>query len=321
MKKILVLFICIFVFHFIIALFYSRSIVTSSDFYFSKSRWLNQNSKHVTNCYDETSHISYFSLMNNEFVRKNCRLPLFTGVVYSVSINARSKEMSSTKDRLMIFFGDKILTSVSITNNIWHPYNSYFTIAGKNDWSERSLKILACSGSSIDVSSFYVKKLSFVENYFRKKRIDKFYIRQIVKNGDFTQNLEGWDIWKGDDSLVKVINNNGNSSFVRFSNPQMNLVGIRQNINLTTGLVYRMSASSKVSPDNTNKYFASRVELQLPNSKNYVLRWQNANNNWIRKDLVFTNDISCKAILLVYVGFGKNFAPGDFKDIRIDESR
>ena len=141
--------------------------------------------------------------------------------------------------------------------------------------------------------------------------------KNIVFNPDFNENLKGWNYWQEAKKNNNLINLVTNSHSVLISNPDSRLCGIQQNINLISGFVYRVEASARYPYNISNCFFGARLAINIPHDKEKQIIWSRPSNEWLKKELLFTNYYTGNCTLFIHMGYGKNNLSGEFKSIKM----
>ncbi|MBO4554016.1 hypothetical protein J5754_06365 [bacterium] len=138
---------------------------------------------------------------------------------------------------------------------------------------------------------------------------DDFLIDQsVVKNGGFKEGLNNWRYWR--------INEENGKKFIKAENStlsiqgQLNtLMGVAQSVKVLSGTVYRLSAEVRSKEASEGKSFmGARLALYADGQKEQQVVWLYKNQDWEKKDLVFTNRYSGVATLFVHTGYTTNAA-------------
>jgi uncharacterized protein YxeA len=147
----------------------------------------------------------------------------------------------------------------------------------------------------------------------------------LLKNGKFGDGMKGWHLWQnakntpGNIKVVEVDNNNHFSSALRIENPDKKLLGISQVATLTSGAVYRLSASVRSLGNDKSKIFGGRIAIYLPPQKEKQIVWMSEYNHWWKKELIFTNQVSGIATVYVHMGYGGVASTGEFTNISLEK--
>jgi hypothetical protein len=302
----------VIIMYFVFVLFVTKTNINISDLFTKRTNWASTCTKRT----DAFDNQIYFSL-NNDRIYNHVYMPMFTGVVYSISIKARLSNLTNGSENVIFKYNNKLLTSFSVTNNVWHYYRKFFSVTYDPCFGQALLEIVSKNRSdSIDIKDIKFEIPSLYDTFKRHRIENDLYKTNLIMNGDFKDGLNHWEVWKSyKDSIITIITNY-NYNAIRITNPQKRYVGFKQDIVISSGKVYRLSANIRPYI-NTNIYFGARISLGVGDNKYYLL-WLN-NNNWLRKELVFTNAISGKASLFFYLGYYNNNASADFSDIRLEE--
>ncbi len=152
-----------------------------------------------------------------------------------------------------------------------------------------------------------------------------FFQNNLVKNSCFADNLNNWYKWKDANKYtnsIKIISNvrcKNIKNAVRIENPYKKFLGVRQNINVSSGTIYQLTGYARSIYDNRKKLFGGRIGFWLPPQKEKEIVWMSEYNQWWKKELVFTNQVSGMATVYVHMGYGNVASTGEFTDIRLEK--
>jgi len=147
----------------------------------------------------------------------------------------------------------------------------------------------------------------------------------LLKNGKFGDGMKGWHLWQnakntpGNIKVVEVDNNNNFSSALKIDNPDKKLLGISQVATLTSGAVYRLSARVRSLGNNKSKIFGGRIAIYLPPQKEKQIVWMSEYNEFWKKELIFTNQVTGPATVYIHLGYGGVATTGEFAWIELEE--
>lgn len=148
----------------------------------------------------------------------------------------------------------------------------------------------------------------------------------LVKNGTFINDKKFWHPWqnaKNHTNLIKVATYNGKYgkyNALRIENGYKKLIGLNQAVKVEKNKVYKLSASARSTITNSSAIiFGARVGIRLPKQKERCLIWVTEFNNWWKKSLIITNEVSGTAVIFVDMGYGNVISTGEFSDIRFVE--
>ncbi len=170
----------------------------------------------------------------------------------------------------------------------------------------------------------YLGYSNIFEDVFIKKwhgNIHQKHFNLISKNPNFANDHDKWEYWRlSKETGEKLISakNDGSNDFVRIDNPNGNLIGLIQGVNVLTGSVYRLTAECRIPVDNTSQN-GGRVFIKTPESRERQLTFLEISHEWARKELVFTNHITGKASFVIHTGYGNYKGQTDFRNIRLEE--
>lgn len=146
----------------------------------------------------------------------------------------------------------------------------------------------------------------------------------LLENNSFSDGLRSWTHWQQarlDTCLVQTVvvtDAGATSNAVRIANPRAQLVGVQQLVPLTSGIVYRLSASVRSLGNNPSRVFGGRLAVYLPPQSERELIWMTENTAWWGKELRFTNLVTGTAVVYAHMGYGKMVSKGEFTHIAIE---
>lgn len=146
-------------------------------------------------------------------------------------------------------------------------------------------------------------------------------VSNLVKNGMFLEGLANWSVWGSSYSNVAPLiiwTNIEGKTCVRLSNPDGKLVGLKQHLAITSGDVFRLSASVRSSGTNTNvRPLGLRIALYSPGYPEHDVVWMHEYHDWLERSVCFTNAYSGEAILFFHAGYGSISTTADVTDVRL----
>jgi uncharacterized membrane protein len=162
-----------------------------------------------------------------------------------------------------------------------------------------------------------------------KGTIHHKYYDLISGNADFSTPLVPWKYWRTTNEKgpnLITIDSDESNSFVRIDNHDGKLIGLFQTVNVNSGSVYRIIGESRI-PDGNNSENGGRISIALPNSKEQEITFLYSSHSWGKgethkwayKELIFTNQVSGTASLIVHTGYGNYKGKTDFKNVRLEE--
>lgn len=148
----------------------------------------------------------------------------------------------------------------------------------------------------------------------------------LLMNSDFALGLRNWQYWQyanKNTNWVSIINNagaRGNYRALRIADPEGTLVGVQQLVSVKSGMVYRLSSSARSMITNSSGIiFGGRIGFRLPPQPERQLVWTSEFDNWWRKQLVFTSEVTGVAVVFIHMGYGNKASTGEFADVRLEK--
>ena len=171
-----------------------------------------------------------------------------------------------------------------------------------------------------------VKNTGIVSDVNDKKIPEAKKIKNLLKNGGFKNNINGWGLWreaKKNPENVKVVdveNNYKISNAVIIENPNKKMIGISQIATLTSGTVYRLSGAVRSLGNDGSKIFGGRIAVYLPPQKERQIVWMSEHDKFWEQQLVFTNLVTGQATVYLHLGYGGVATTGEFANVRLEEN-
>ena len=190
--------------------------------------------------------------------------------------------------------------------------------------AERSpvLQKTKINSKSIKKKSGKVKSAPVINMRTKPKVVKK---ENLVKNGGFKEKLKQWQFWqsaKTHSNTVKFINvaNKNFQSAVRIENPMKKLVGIQQLVKVKSNAIYRLSGIARsTATKNNDIIFGGRLGFYLKGQKEKQIVWMSEHNQWWKKELIFTNQVSGMATVYIHMGYGNIASTGEFTNIKLEK--
>ena len=143
----------------------------------------------------------------------------------------------------------------------------------------------------------------------------------VLKNTAFNDKLQNWYYWqKGKERQNDIMcENDTDGSRIRIANPNKELIGVQQQVMVVSGQVYRLSGKVR-SPDgnNASAMFGGRIGFWLPPQEEKELVWMTEYNQWLYKEMYFTNRVTGRATVYAHMGYGNVAGTGEFTDIKLE---
>jgi hypothetical protein len=143
----------------------------------------------------------------------------------------------------------------------------------------------------------------------------------LVRNASFADGLRFWtafnpsnEVWTAQEQDARA------TTFLVIGNPHGEFAGVRQDVRLESGTVYRLSATARsVITNNSQLGFGARVFCRLPSQEERELVWMSEFNSWWDKHSVWTNAVAGQATIGVHLGYGGYAATGEFTNVCVEE--
>ena len=149
--------------------------------------------------------------------------------------------------------------------------------------------------------------------------------RNLLRNSDFAQGLQFWSLWqhgRTHPEWVTVTNlpgRLGSYNALHLANPKALLVGVQQSAGVVSNKIYRLAGSVRsMYTNDSSRIFGGRIAFYLPPQPERQLVWTSEFNDWWKRELVFTNQLTGTALVLVHMGYGGVVSTGDFTDVRLE---
>jgi hypothetical protein len=143
----------------------------------------------------------------------------------------------------------------------------------------------------------------------------------LVRNASFADGLRFWtafnpsnEVWTAQEQDARA------TTFLVIGNPHGEFAGVRQDVRLESGTVYRLSATARsVITNNSQLGFGARVFCRLPSQEERELVWMSEFNSWWDKHSVWTNAVAGQATIGIHLGYGGYAATGEFTNVCVEE--
>jgi hypothetical protein len=149
--------------------------------------------------------------------------------------------------------------------------------------------------------------------------------KNVAQNSTFADNHAHWQHWRYAKQAPQYISIQSpknvafNSHILRIENPEKQLIGLAQNIQLVSGKVYRISAYARsTGATDSEQIFGGRLAVWMPQQKEQELVWMSNYDKWWRKSYIFTNTVSGSATFYVHMGYGNVASTGEFADVKCE---
>ncbi len=137
-----------------------------------------------------------------------------------------------------------------------------------------------------------------------------------------------WKYWqkaRNQTNLLFIINKKNKlkvAKYLRVENPNAQLIGVAQSVNVFSGAVYRLCGTVRSTvADDSRQLFGGRIGFWLPPQKEKQIVWMHEYNKWWEKELLFTNEVTGTATIYVHMGYGNISSTGEFTNIRLEKIR
>ncbi len=142
--------------------------------------------------------------------------------------------------------------------------------------------------------------------------------KNLLKDGRFEDKLKYWNYWQAASKHTNLIEEIHKG--IRIFNPNAQLVGLKQNVQVVSGQVYRLKGSVRsAATDNPKIIFGGRVGFYIPGQKEKQIVWMSEFNQWWPKQLIFTNQVTGTATVYFHMGYGNVASTGEFSNIRLEK--
>ena len=240
-----------------------------------------------------------------------------SGAVYQVSAQVRSLDFNPGKKE---FMGARLAFNAPLQKEkeiVW--------LYKDPEWQEKSLiftnyftgqaTLFFHTGYTKPQAKCEVKEIRFIPE-------DSYPLRnECAANGSFKDEFKGWSYWhvKGEEASNSVIRvaDQGEPYILVKGQPGGKLIGLCQAVNLTSGAVYRFSATAKSQDDKPKAFFGARAALFAEGQKEKQLLFTYNTKGWEEKTLVFTNSVSGPATLFFHTGYTTNACQALLKNISL----
>ena len=162
--------------------------------------------------------------------------------------------------------------------------------------------------------------------YFESKpQTRKKSVPNMLKNGLFNDKVNNWQLWHSAKEFTNSIKfvrlaNEKFGTAVRIENPMKKLVGIQQRVKVVSNTIYRLSGVVRsIATNNSKILFGGRLAFFIPGQKEKQIVWMSEYNQWWKKELIFTNQVTGVATVYVHMGYGNVASTGEFTNISLEK--
>ncbi|MBR5900737.1 hypothetical protein IKZ40_00125 [bacterium] len=240
-----------------------------------------------------------------------------SGAVYQVSARVRSLDFNPGKKE---FMGARLAFNA--------PYQKEQQIVWlykDPEWREQSL-IFTNNFSGLATLFFHtgytkpqakceIKDIRFIpQEKFPKSN-------ECASNGSFKDDMKGWDFWnvkgaEASNAVTRVADQDETYVLIKGQSGGK-LLGLCQAVNLTSGAVYRFSATARSKDQTPKAFFGARAAIFAAGQKEKQILWTYNTKGWSEKELIFTNSVSGTATLFFHTGYTTNACQALFKNISL----
>ena len=144
------------------------------------------------------------------------------------------------------------------------------------------------------------------------------HLRNLIKNSTFDDNINSWNYWQTASKHTNYIEEIHKG--IRILNPNAQLIGLKQHVPVVSGQVYRLSGSVRSTvTNNPNILFGGRLAFWQKGQKEKQIVWMSEFNQWWKKELIFTNQVTGMATVYIHMGYGNVSSTGEFTNISLEE--
>jgi len=142
----------------------------------------------------------------------------------------------------------------------------------------------------------------------------------VVRNGAFADGLDHWSLMGSTSGIFVVRMRHGAEpqAWLRIENPRAEIVGVRQDVNVVSGAIYRLSATVRSCAGHMPVLFGGRVSLERRPRPAEQLIWMTEYNQWWNKSMLITSEMDGVAQVEVTMGYGQVASTGEFADVRFE---
>ena len=169
-------------------------------------------------------------------------------------------------------------------------------------------------------------RLQLLQQSINSDKIITKQTNNLLKNSNFDDEFDSWYLWKAaskntNSVIIKSCSKlNDISKILRIENPNAQLVGLKQYVTVSSGEVYRLSGYARSTITNNSEIiFGGRIAFWQKGRKENQIVWMSEYNQWWKKELVFTNNITGTAIVYVHMGYGNVASTGEFANVRLEK--
>ncbi len=155
---------------------------------------------------------------------------------------------------------------------------------------------------------------------------DTVVLTNVVADSTFPVGMKGWGLWQtaytrtADVAVVPCTGVSNCPGAVRMVSVDGQLIGIQQNVQVVSGVTYRLSGQARsMMSSGPSGAFGARIALHMPSGREFEVVWQHETAAWLRKEYVFQSIMGGEARIFVHLGYGHTATTGEFTNVRLEE--
>jgi len=214
---------------------------------------------------------------------------------------------------------DGILTKKTNSKDLLFSHSRKIAFMSSDVWWSGNTQLYF----SNDVFSFSVinstnRSVVNIKNIIKEKHIPfSKKDNNLIENSTFDNKLKNWSYWQTASKHTNFIEKIHKG--IKILNPNAQLIGLKQQVTVTSNVVYRLSGRVRSTVTNNPKIlFGGRIGLYIPGQKEKQIVWMSEYNNWWNKELIFTNRVTGVATVYIHMGYGNVASTGEFTDIKLE---
>lgn len=129
-----------------------------------------------------------------------------------------------------------------------------------------------------------------------------------------------WQPWRMDkDKMATKISFPSDKDYITVLNEGGEMHGLKQPVKVRSGQILRLSSQVRSRTLQKGKFLGARVFFLTPDKQEHQQVYLYQTGRWEDKQSVFTNTVDGTGLLVLHMGYTKDKAEGQFKDIKLEE--
>lgn len=129
-----------------------------------------------------------------------------------------------------------------------------------------------------------------------------------------------WQPWRMDkEKMATRITFPSDKDYITVLNNGGEMYGLKQPVKVRSGQILRLSSQVRSRTLQKGKFLGARVFFLTPDKQKHQQVYLYQTGRWEDKQSIFTNTVDGTGLLVLHMGYTKDKAEGQFKDIKLEE--